>query len=202
MNYRLEILARETLYRGFFRLERYRLRHERFRGGLAPPIEREVFARGHAAAVLPYDPRRDEVVLIEQFRIGALSAPGGPWLVEIVAGIIEPGEGPEAVARREAREESGCELGRLERVAEFIPSPSGCSERIHLYCGEVDARAAGGVHGVEAEGEDIRVSVVGTDEALALIARGRIVSATPLIALQWLALHREQLRARWLAVDS
>ncbi|MCW5618089.1 MAG: NUDIX domain-containing protein, partial [Nitrosomonas sp.] len=100
----IDILDKKTCYQGFFRLDRYRLRHRLFNGEWSQPITRELFERGHAAAVLPYDPIRDEVILIEQFRIGALEAPGGPWLTEIIAGIIEAGETPEDVIKRESME--------------------------------------------------------------------------------------------------
>jgi len=192
-----EITAREAAYRGYFRMERYRLRHTLFEGGWSGEITRELFERGHAAAVLPYDPARDQVVLIEQFRIGALEWKHGPWLTEIVAGMIEAGETAEAVVRREAREEAGAELLDLVHICDYLVSPGGTSETISLFCGRVDAAPLGGVHGLEEEHEDIRVHVVSVDEALARLAAGTIDSASPIIALQWLALNREALRERW-----
>lgn len=184
-------------YAGFFRLERLRLRHALFAGGMSPPLTRELFERGHAVAVLPYDPVRDAVVLIEQFRIGALARAGGPWLLEIVAGIIEDGEAPEAVARREAVEEADLRLGRLEKIGRFYVSPGGSSESVHLFCGEVDASGAGGIHGLVEEGEDIRVLVEPFATAMQRLTSGAIDSASPVIALQWLALNRTRLRQTW-----
>jgi len=184
-------------YAGFFRLERLRLRHALFAGGMSPPLTRELFERGHAVAVLPYDPVADAVVLIEQFRVGALARPGGPWLVEIVAGIIDGDEGPEAVARREAVEEADLRLGRLEQIGRFYVSPGGSSESVQLFCGEVDAGGAGGVHGLVEEGEDIRVFAEPFAAAMQRLAAGGIDSATPVIALQWLALNRARLRQAW-----
>lgn len=184
-------------YAGFFRLERLRLRHALFAGGMSPPLTRELFERGHAVAVLPYDPVSDAVVLIEQFRVGALARAGGPWLVEIVAGIIDGDEAPETVARREAVEEADLTLGRLERIGRFYVSPGGSSESVHLFCGEVDAGAAGGVHGLAAEGEDIRVFAEPFAVAMRRLAAGEIDSAPPVIALQWLALNRGRLRQAW-----
>jgi len=192
-----EILETVTGYDGFFRLLRYRLRHRLFRGGWSRVLTRELFERGHAAAVLPYDPETDQVVLTEQFRIGALQAPSGPWLLEIVAGIIEVGETPEAVVRREAIEEIGCAVGELMSICDYHVSPGGTSERIHLFCGRVDASQAGGVHGLADEGEDIRVVVMSADEAMAHMQAGKIVSAAPIIALQWLMMHRASLREQW-----
>ncbi len=193
----VEIVEQEVGYAGFFRLYRYRLRHRLFSGGWTPVITRELFERGHAVAVLPYDPVRDEVVLVEQFRIGALEMEGGPWLLECVAGMIEPGESPPAVAYREAREEAGCKLMELALIADYLVSPGGTSERIRLYCGKVDTEGVGGIHGLAEEHEDIRVTAVSFGEAMDLLRKGRINSAAPIIALQWLAMNRESLRSRW-----
>jgi ADP-ribose pyrophosphatase len=195
MKYR--ILAHDIAWQGFFRIDRFRLQHEQFAGGWGEPLTRELFERGHAAAILPYDPRLDAVVMIEQFRIGALQVPGGPWLMEIVAGIIEDGEQPEEVVRRETVEEAGLTIGRCEAVCDYLVSPGGTSERIALFCGEVDASAAGGIHGLVEEGEDIRVSRVAFADAVALLGSGRLNSASVIIAMQWLMLNRERLRARW-----
>lgn len=193
----VEIERREIAYQGFFRLERYRLRHRLFNGAMSPSLSRELFERGHAAAVLPYDPRLDRVVLLEQFRIGALEAEGGAWLYEIVAGMIEPGEVAEDVVQRESLEEAGLRLMDLEPICDYLVSPGGTSERIHLYCGRVDAAEAGGIFGLAEEHEDIRVSTWSFEEAWEMLASGAINSASPIIALQWLALNRARLRKQW-----
>lgn len=193
----VEIVEQRLCYQGFFRMEHYRLRHRRYDGGMSPVLSRELFERGHAAAVLPYDPVLDRIVLLEQFRIGALHAPGGPWLLEIVAGIIENGETAPVVVERELLEEAGCALLALEPICEYLVSPGGTSERISLYCGRVDATDVGGIHGLAAEGEDIRVMTVSFDEAMALLDCGRINSASPIIALQWLQRNRPRLRQAW-----
>lgn len=193
----VEIERREIAYQGFFRLERYRLRHRLFNGAMSPSLSRELFERGHAAAVLPYDPRLDRVVLLEQFRIGALEAEGGAWLYEIVAGMIEPGEVAEDVVQRESLEEAGLRLMDLEPICDYLVSPGGTSERIHLYCGRVDAAEAGGIFGLAEEHEDIRVSTWSFEEAWEMLASGMINSASPIIALQWLALNRMRLRKQW-----
>lgn len=195
----VDILDRQECYRGFFRMEKYRLRHRLYDGSMSPGIERELFERGHAAAVLLYDPERDEVVVLEQFRIGALEAAGGPWLLEIVAGMIEAGETAGDVVCREAREEAGCEVLELEFICEYLVSPGGTSERISLYCGRVVSSGVGGIHGLDAEDEDILVRAVAFDEAWHLLQQGEINSASPIIALQWLKMHRSALRAKWLA---
>lgn len=205
----VEVAAVETPFQGYFRIDRYRFRHRRFAGGWTGPVQREVFERGHAVAVVLYDPLAEAVVLIEQFRIGALAAAKAPWigegqspwLIELVAGIIEAGEQPEAVARREALEEAGCRIEALEEIFRLLVSPGGSSETLVLYIGRVDSRGVGGLHGLADDHEDIRVHVVPTAEAFRWLDQRRIINAQAVIGLQWLRLNGEALRARWLAAD-
>ncbi|WP_394807336.1 NUDIX domain-containing protein [Nitrosomonas sp.] len=199
VNTDVEILEKTVCFEGFFRIERYRLRHRLFSGDWSHPLVRELFERGHAAAVLPYDPIRDEVVLIEQFRVGALNTPGGPWLMEIVAGIIEADETTEDVVKRESIEEANCIITDLIPLYNFLVSPGGATESVALFCGRVDTTHAGGVHGASEEGEDIKVHVVAVDTALALLQAGKINSVSAIIALQWLALNRDHVRTIWAA---
>lgn len=193
----VEIIARETLYRGFFSLNLYRFRHRLFNGDMGPEIKREIFERGHAAVLLPYDPVRDEVVLIEQLRIAAVDTSRSPWLMEMVAGMIETGESVEDVCRREAQEEAGVVVGRCKPVLSYLASPGGTSERLSIMVGEVDATTAEGIHGLEEEHEDIRVHVVSREQAYRWVEEGAIDNAASVIALQWLALHHESLRKEW-----
>jgi ADP-ribose pyrophosphatase len=192
-----EIRQKETVYRGFFRIDRYRLRHRLFAGGWSNEITREVFERGHAVAVLLYDPMADAVVFLEQFRIGAVAGGMAPWQTEVVAGVFDGEETPEEVARREAREEAGCLIKDLAPIARYLVSPGGTSESIWLYCGHVDSRGIGGVHGLAHENEDIRVEVVPLATALQRLEEGTYQNAPVIIALQWLAAHREALRRQW-----
>lgn len=202
----VEIIDKTTPFEGHFRIDRYRIRHKLFEGGWSGEMTREVFERGHAVAVIPYDPDLDRVVLIEQFRIGTFAAlasrwfedDASPWLIECVAGIIEQGEDPEDVARREVVEETGCAVTDILPLYHYMSSPGGTSESVFLFCGRVDARAAGGIHGISEEGENIRVFVVPPDEAFAMLDRGRVANAMTIIALQWLRINHEQLRKRWL----
>jgi len=193
----VEVVERLTTYQGYFRIERYRLRHKLFAGGWTGEVMRELFERGHAAAVLPYDPVRDTVALVEQFRIGAYAAGRPPWVIEIVAGIIEPGETAEGVVRREAVEEAGVTLGALEPVYRVLASPGGTSETCAIYCGRADLGQAGGIFGLAEEHENIRVLVMPAEEAFKLLADGRVENATAIIALQYLALNRDRLRRQW-----
>jgi ADP-ribose pyrophosphatase len=195
----IEVIAKETPFQGYFRIDRYRLRHRLFAGGMSHTLVREVFERGHAAALLPYDPVLDRVVLIEQFRIGAYAAGRDPWLLEIVAGIIEEGETADDVVRRETLEEAGLEVvGELQPIADYFVSPGASTETVVVFCGRVDAGKAGGIHGHADEGEDIRVLALSFDDAMARLAAGQIDNSPGIIALQWLALNRERLRRKWL----
>jgi ADP-ribose pyrophosphatase len=203
----VEVVERTTPFQGYFRLDHYRLKHRLFEGGWSGEMSREVFERGHAVCVLPYDPDRDEVVFIEQFRPGAYAAlasewfddGASPWLVECVAGIIEKGENPDDVARREMIEETGLEVSQLTRVFHYLVSPGGSTESVFLYCGRVDAADAGGVYGMTEEHENIRVFSVSAEEAFAMMDQGRINNAMTLIGLQWLKVNRDRVRAEWRA---
>lgn len=197
----VEVVERRTAFQGFFRMDVLRLRHRLFEGGWSRVMERELFVRGPAVVLIPWDPVRDEVVMIEQFRIGALDAGPSPWHMEFVAGIAEDGEAPETVARREAMEEAGLEIGPMEFVHRYQVSPGGNTEEILVYCGRVDARSASGVHGLDSEHEDIRVHRIGVDDALAGLAAHQVRNAAGIIGLQWLALQRESLARRWSAAD-
>lgn len=197
MDKQFEIINKETVYQGFFRLEKYRLRHTLFGGGWSSEITRELFMRGSCVAVLLYDPDADKVVLIEQFRVGAVSNPDKAWLVEIVAGAIEEDEIAEQVAYRESMEEAGCEIQQLMVINKFYTTPGGSSEWITLFCGKVDSSEVGGIHGLDHEDEDILVRAVDFDEAYQMLENGEIESAIPIIAIQWLALNKQKLKQEW-----
>lgn len=187
------LINRKSLFSGFFKVDQCRVRHDLFNGGEIE-IQRELFHRGDAVAVLLYDPARDRLVMVEQFRIGALDDEQGPWLLEIVAGIVEEGESPKDVARRECREEAGLDVHAFETIHTFYSSPGGCSEKIFLLCGLVNSDHAEGIHGLADEGEDIKVSVFEYHEVMDLLGADQISSAIPIIALQWLQINRERLR--------
>ena len=197
----VELIEKQAAFRGYFRIDRLRLRFPLYEGGMSREVEREVLERGQVAAVLLVDPDRDCVVLIEQFRPGPYAAGEPPWLIEAVAGVIEGGESAEELARREAREEANCEITDLFPIMGFFTSPGASTESVALFCGRVDSSDAGGVHGLAEEGEDIRVFVVSVDDALSLLREGRIVNAKTIIALQWLASNYDKVRKRWLTTD-
>lgn len=194
----VERIAVEQPFTGFFAVEEHRLRHRRFDGGWSPELRRSVFASGDAVTVLPFDPSRRSVLLIEQFRPAALARRDPhPWFLEPVAGRCDAGESTEATARREAREEAGLELGRIERIAGFYPSPGVSAEHITAYVGEADLGAAGGLHGLAGEDEDIRVLVLPLGEAMALCRAGLIRNGPLLVSLHWLAAEGDHLAALW-----
>jgi ADP-ribose pyrophosphatase len=194
----IDIRERKTVYQGFFRIDHFRLRHRLYAGGWSPELSREIFLRHNAAVILLYDPQRDTLVLIEQFRLAAHLAGFPAWQLEIVAGIIDKDEPAAAVARREAQEEAGLAvIGDILPIHRFLPSPGGSTETVDLFCGRVDAGNAGGIHGLTDESEDIKVVVKSTDEAFTLLEAGKIQNAFTLIALHWFAAKRETLRRLW-----
>jgi len=194
----VELLVEEVPWDGFWKMKRLELRHRRFGGGWSEPMRREVHCRGEAVGVLLYDPSLDAIGLVEQFRIGPwVRGDANPWLLELVAGLREPGEEPADVARRETVEESGCEVRELVPVTGYYSSPGGSDEYFHLFCARVSLAGVRGLHGEEHEHEDIRLHVIPWAEALGLQQAGRFPNAHTLLALQWLLLNREGLRRAW-----
>ena len=194
-----EIVERRRAYAGFFALDVLQLRHRLFGGGWGPVLRRELFCTRRAAVLLPYDPVSDRVVLVEQFRTGAIDMCDQPWMLEACAGLTEAGETAEAVARRECFEECGLEPRRLALCCEYTASPGSSTERVTVFVGEVTAPGQGAVFGVAEEGEDIRTHILPLDEALAMLARGRIIAVTAVTSLLWLQANRDRLRREWLA---
>ena len=194
----VRLLESRTVYDGHYKLSKLTLQHRCFGGGWSEPLVRELFQRGDAVGVLPYDPVDDALILIEQYRAGCTRDPDSPWMLEVVAGIVEDGEEDDNVLRREAREEAGCEIGRVVPVASYYPSAGACSEHVRLFCGEVLSDGAGHVHGLDDEHEDILVHRLSREEVLALLEGGAINNGHTLIALQWFALHGDRLRQSWI----
>jgi ADP-ribose pyrophosphatase len=193
----VRILEQEEAWSGHFYLRRLHLQHRLFAGGWSETLAREVFDRGDAVGVLPWDPVRDELIMLEQFRPGAMRGDDSPWMLELVAGVVEVGESDTDVALRETREEAGLEVQQLEPVACFYPSAGACSEQVRLFVGRVDSAGAGGLHGCAEEAEDIQVHVLPRQQVLDWLQAGRINNGHTLIALQWLQLHGDNLRRRW-----
>lgn len=197
MTLKYELLGEECILDGYFKMHRYRLRHSSFHGGWCKEIVRERIEHLAAVSVLLYDPGQDSVVLVEQFRIGLMGLAASPWSVETVSGFCDTThEMPEQVARREVIEETGCTLKALTHIGEFVVSPGMSVERINLYCGRVDADEADGVHGLEHEGEEIRVVVMPRRQAVGELF-GRLNSTSVIMTLQWLEANRARLLSEW-----
>lgn len=192
----VEVRRRHLPYAHFFAVEEYELRHRRFDGGLSPWLDRATFVMADAVTVLPYDPLRDRVLLVEQFRSGPLARGDAQcWQLEAIAGRVDAAEGPEATARREAREEAGLDLGALIPVARCYPSPGGATEFLHNFvalCDLPDGTA--GTHGLESEGEDIRTHVIGFDRLMELVGSGEVANAPLILVALWLQRERPRLR--------
>ncbi len=190
----VKVEERHREYDGFFKLDTVALRFERFDGNMSERVSRTVFERGDSVAVLLYDPQRNTVVLVEQFRYPAYVREGGDGrLLEVVAGTVERDRSPEAVARVELLDEAGYAVDELEYLSTFYPSPGACTERIFLYLGYVSAAGrAGPGGGTPGSDEDIRVHEISLDKALQLVEEGSIRDAKTIIALQYLALRGRQ----------
>ncbi|MFQ3175335.1 MAG: ADP-ribose pyrophosphatase [Psychromonas sp.] len=189
----VQVLSKESLYKGFFECNLYTLKHKLFAGGWSPEIKREFFERGHAAVLLPYDVKNDTVVLIEQFRFGAMAGEKSPWLFELVAGIIEQDEVAEQVAKREAFEEAGLTVKSCQFMLNYLVSPGGTTEQVDLFIANVDSTVVGGLYGLAHEGEDIRAHIVPRETAYQWVKEGKIYNAATIIALQWLELNKDDL---------
>lgn len=190
----------KPLFKGFFKVDEYTVHHKLFNGGESEVMTREVFNRGDAVVLMPYDPINDNVVLQEQFRVGALNRKQSPWLLEFVAGMFGENENPIDVAIREAEEEAGLIIteNQIEPICEYLSSPGGTNEYIHLFAAKVDSTGVEGVFGLPEENEDILVHVVSREDAMNLLAEGKIINAATIIGLQWLALNYQSLQQKWL----
>ena len=193
----VRVLDDTLVWSGHYAMRRLTLQHRLFAGTWSGPIVREIFERGDAVAVLPYDPQSDSLVMIEQFRPGAMRGDDSPWMLELIAGVVESGETDEDVVHREAMEEAACELSQLEPIATVFPSAGACSEQVRLFCGRVSRAAIGELHGLQEEGEDILVHSVPREQALQMLRDDQIPNGHTLIALQWLQIHGDDLRRRW-----
>jgi len=188
----------ENLYDGFFKINLYQFKHALFAGGESEVIRREILERGDAAAVLPYDPVTEQVLLIEQIRIGAIKSKHTPWLLECIAGMTDGSEDYESVVKKEAFEEAGLNLTELEFMLSYLSSPGGTTERLYLYLAHADlSQINTGIYGLDTEGEDIKTHIMDLDEAFERLNRGEIDNAATVICLQWLALNRDRIRKKW-----
>ncbi len=186
MKNKFNIIENKIVYNGFHKIELFNFQYEKFDGTQSNIITRELSRRTSCVGVLPYDPQRQEIILIEQIRVGALANSEHPWLLEIIAGIIEPGESLEQTAKREAAEEANCTIDKLIPIYEYYLSPGGSSEKISLYLGLTNTLNAGGIHGCANEDEDIKVHILTLENAFQMLEKCQLTNASTIIALQWL----------------
>jgi ADP-ribose pyrophosphatase len=196
----VEIVAEESAYKGFFSLKKLTIKHRLFNGGWSQAFQRELCVRGDAVGVLLYDPHTQQFAMVEQLRIGVLYRKQSPWLLELVAGMLDKdGEDCAEVARRETQEEAGLEIGQLEPVIEYFCSPGGSTEYFTLFCGKVNlAGIQKDVFGVDGEHEDICLHILPVTEVLEMLNKGFINNAMSIIALQWFQLNKSRLDTLWL----
>lgn len=188
----VKVKEKTPLYQGFLSVYRYSLQHRLFSGDWSLAIDRELMERGHAVVVIPYDPVTDELVVVEQFRVGALDDENGPWLFEFVAGMFDADESAEEVATRELEEEAGLKAKRLIYATSYYSSPGGTDEKLTIYIAEVDSKSAADFGGLPEEDEDIRVHVIPRDRVITMLEREEINNAASVIGLQWLQLHHDK----------
>lgn len=186
----VEVTSRESLFRGFIQVEKVSLRHRLFnQTKYTHVLQRELVHRPEAAGVLLYSDQKQQFALIEQFRVGALDDSQSPWQLEIIAGVLDGDESPEACIRRESLEESGCEIQDLKHLFSFYPSAGACSEFFHLYAAETELPTEGGIFGVDDEGENIQLHLFNYSDIQPLLDSGRLRNAPVIMALQWLSQH-------------
>lgn len=194
---KFEIIEKENLYHGFFQLNRYHIRHQLFGGGWTETFQREMFERGHAAGALLLDPNSETLVLVEQFRAGAVETEINPWMIEPIAGMIEVNENPEQVVKRESIEESGCNIIKLQKITSYLASAGGTTEKVWLFLGKVDANQAPEYAGLSSEHEDIKIHKLPVTKVFEQLDKGQFKNAMLLISLQWLKLNWHKKEQFW-----
>jgi len=192
INREWNIESSEVVYNGFYNIEKTIFTHSLFNGGNSGLVDREQFVRGNVVGVLAHDPVLDKLALVEQFRLGARNRVDHPWLIEVIAGMIEPAESAQEVAVREAYEEAGITLTNVKEVMRYLASPGSTTEEVFIFYGEADLSQASGVFGLDEESEDILLHVVESDEAIKMLEDGTICNAISIIALQWFRHFRAQ----------
>jgi len=189
MKLKYKIINKKNLYSGFFSLNKYEFIHEKHNGEWTSAVEREIFSGAHVSTLLPYDPIKKEIILIQQFRAGVLSRYDESYLLEIVAGIVDEGENPEQTAIRECFEETGCEVKKIFPIQSYFPAPGSSESYYHLYLGEIQAFDGERIKGLEKENEDILVKSFKIDEVRQMLKEKKITNGLTLIALQWFFLE-------------
>ena len=184
-----KINSKEKLHDGFFKLHKMNFNHKRFNGGWNKNVTREIFSGSHVASLLPYDPIKNKIILLEQFRAGVLKREINPIIKEIVAGMIDEGENPKEAAIRECKEETGCKVNKIIDIFSYYPAPGSSESYYHLFLGEVESFEGERISGEEGENEDILARSYGVEEVKNLLKENKIINGLTLIALQWFFLQ-------------
>ena len=189
MNSNLKVTNKKNLYDGFFKMNEISLKYKKYDGSWSNEIKRELFSGAQVSAVLPYDPIKKEIVLIQQFRPGTISRNTNNYLKEIVAGIIDPGESPEIAAKRECLEETGYKIKKLTSIQGYYPAPGSSESFYHLFLGEVDSKNGKKIMGLDTENEDILVESFNINQVKKMMQNGELLNGLSLIAIQWFFLN-------------
>lgn len=194
-----EIVSETVKYEGHFKALDQKLKFKMFAGGWSQIVKRERILRQAAVVVLLYHPEEDAVLLVEQFRPGAIGHDDidSPWLLEPVAGLIEFGDSVEETAKREVEEEAGCVVLDLIPVCNYLVSPGISNEMVYVLCGRINSYNLGTIHGLVSESEDIKIHVLPIEEAFKLLENNQMVAASGIIALQWLKINIQSIRDKW-----
>ena len=189
MNSNFKVTNKKNLYDGFFKMNEVSLKYKKHDGSWSNEIKRELFGGAQVSAVLPYDPIKKEIVLIQQFRPGTISRNTNNYLKEIVAGIIDPGESPEIAAKRECLEETGYKIKKLTSIQGYYPAPGSSESFYHLFLGEVDSKNGKKIMGLDTENEDILVESFNINQVKKMMQNGELINGLSLIAIQWFFLN-------------
>ena len=189
MKSKFKILNYRNIYNGFFKMNEITLKYKKYDGSWSNDIKRELFGGAQVSAVLPYDPIKKEIILIQQFRPGTISKNVNNYLDEIVAGIIDPGEDAETTAKRECLEETGCEVKKLIPIQNYFPAPGSSESFYYLFLAEIETFEGDRIMGLNSENEDILVKSFKIDDIKDKLKNGEIINGLSLIALQWFFLN-------------
>lgn len=195
----VKVISRKTIFEGFHDLEECVLQYTLDDAGTwSSHVHREVFHTGDVVSIIMYNPEKNQLLLTEQFRVGVWTSGNDPWMLEFPGGIVDEGEDAQTAARREALEESGCVISKIEPAMIFYPTPASVNETVHLFVAQFSEATDGSVHGQIDEGEHIRIRLIDLPDALALLETGKIRHGMTIIALQWLTLNHRTLKQKWL----
>lgn len=195
----IEVIEKSSLYSGHLELQKFTFKHRLFNGTMSKPIIREVLVKPPFVGVLLFDPEAEVVIMVEQVRVGAvLNDKTSPWILELVAGLIEPNETALNAAKRETFEETGCQMLASEFICSYILSPGTSTEQAHLYCGHVKTPVSSGFYGLETEDEDIKTHIFKLSEIFGLLQNGLLTNAASIIGIMWLKENVEKLKAKWI----